>query len=92
MGGKESNQTKIESDEPPLQPPFKLRNSKCCSVNSLTLIEYSSDLQRLLSDCVYAQAGLSLCWSHIPHCWKSHVVAHMFLVLKKPFHLDGSFE
>ena len=23
------------------------------------------------------QADLRLCWSHIPHCWKSHVVAHM---------------
>ena len=23
------------------------------------------------------QAGLSLCWSHIPHCWKSHVTAHL---------------
>ena len=29
---------------------------------------------------MYAQAGLSLCWSHIPHCWKSHVMAHMMLV------------
>ena len=26
---------------------------------------------------MYVQAGLSLCWSHIPHCWKSHVKAHM---------------
>ena len=26
-----------------------------------------------------AQAGLSICWSHIPHCWKSHVAAHMYL-------------
>ena len=31
-----------DSDEP-LQPPFKLRNSKWCSVSSLTIIEYSSD-------------------------------------------------
>ena len=23
-----------------------------------------------------AQADLSICWSHIPHCWKSHVAAH----------------
>ena len=30
-----------------VQPPFNLRNSKCCSVSSLTLIEYSRDLQRL---------------------------------------------
>ena len=22
---------------------------------------------------MYAQADLRLCWSHIPHCWKSHV-------------------
>ena len=29
------------------------------------------------------QAGLSLCWSHIPHCWNTHVAAHicMFLFL-----------
>ena len=56
-----------------------LLTSKWCSVSSLTLIEYSSDKQRLWSDCAYAQAGLSLCWSHIPHCWKSHVMAQMFL-------------
>ena len=24
-----------------------------------------------------AQADLRLCWSHIPHCWKSHVKAHL---------------
>ena len=34
--------TSVDSDEP-VQPPFKLRNSKLCSVSSLTLIEYSSD-------------------------------------------------
>ena len=69
--------TSVDSDEP-VQPPFKLRTSKRCSVSSLTLIEYSSDEQRLWSDCAYAQADLSLCWSHIPHCWKSRVTAHIF--------------
>ena len=34
--------TIVGSDES-VQPPFKLRNSKCCSVSSLTLIEYLSD-------------------------------------------------
>ena len=38
--------TSVDSGEPVL-PPVKLRNSKCCSVSSLTLIEYSSDKQRL---------------------------------------------
>ena len=28
----------VDSDEP-VQPPFELRNSKCCSVSSLTIIE-----------------------------------------------------
>ena len=28
----------VDSDEP-LQPPFRLRNSKWCSVSSLTIIE-----------------------------------------------------
>ena len=27
------------------------------------------------------QAGLSLCWSHIPHCWKSHAAAHLLFVI-----------
>ena len=70
--------TSVDSDEP-LQPPVKLRNSKWCSVSSLTIIEYSSDQQRLLSDCAYAQADLRLCWSHIPHFWKSHALAHIDL-------------
>ena len=70
--------TWTDSDEH-AQPPVKLRNSKCCSAGSWTVIQYSSNKQRLWSDCAYAQAGLSLCWSHIPHCWKSHVAAHLFV-------------
>ena len=34
--------TSVDSDEP-LLSPFKLRNSKWCSVSSLTIKEYSSD-------------------------------------------------
>ena len=68
--------TSVDSDEP-LQPPFKPRKSKWCSVSSLTIIEYSSDQLRLWSDCAYAQADLRLCWSHIPHCWKSHALAQI---------------
>ena len=34
--------TGVDSDEP-VQPPFKLRNSKWCSVSSLPIIDYSSD-------------------------------------------------
>ena len=69
--------TWIDSDEP-VQPRFKLRNSKCCSVSSWIFIEYSSHKQRLWSDCEYAQTSLSLYWSHIPHCLKSHVAAQLF--------------
>ena len=68
--------TSVDSGKP-LQPSFKLRNSRWCSVSNLTIIEYSSDWQRLWSDCAYAQADLRLCWSHIPHCWKSHAAAHL---------------
>ena len=53
-----------------------------CSVSNLTIKEFSSHLQRLWSE--YAQAGLRLCWLHIPHCWKSHVAAHMGLGGRKP--------
>ena len=59
--------------------PFKLRNSKWRSVSSLTIIECSSDLQRLWSVCAYAQADLRLCWSHIPYCWKSHALANILI-------------
>ena len=74
--------TSVDSDEP-VQPPFKLRNSKWCSVSSLTVIEYSSNKQRLCSDCM-TQADLRLCWLYIPDCWKSHVTAQMYLTLKVP--------
>ena len=70
--------TSVDSDEP-VQPPLRLWNSKWCSVTSLPIIEYASDKQRLWSDCAYAQADLRLCWSHIPHCWKSHVTAQLFI-------------
>ena len=55
--------TNVESGKP-VQPPLKRRNSKCCSASTLIVIQYSSVKQRLWSDCAYAQAGLSLCWSH----------------------------
>ena len=60
-----------------MQPPFKLRSSKWCLVSSLRVTEYSNDKQRLWSDCAHAQAGLSLCWWHIPHCWKSYAAAQI---------------
>ena len=41
-----NNLTSVDADEP-LRPPFRLRNSKWCSVSSLTIIEYSNDKQRL---------------------------------------------
>ena len=34
--------TGVDSDKP-VQTPFKLTDSKCCLVSSLTVIEYSSD-------------------------------------------------
>ena len=38
--------TSVGSDEP-AQPPVKLKNAKCCSISSLSVIEYASDKQRL---------------------------------------------
>ena len=29
------------------------------------------------------QAGLRLCWSHLPHCWKSHVSVHIWRLSKR---------
>ena len=34
--------TSVDLDEP-VKPPYELRNSKWCTVSSLTLMEYSSD-------------------------------------------------
>ena len=76
--------TSADSGEP-VQPSFKLRNSKWCSVSSLTLLEYSSDKQRLWSDCAYVQADLRLCWSHIPHCWKLNYVHANDLSMRRYF-------
>ena len=67
--------TSIDSDKL-VQPPFKLWNSKWCSVSSLSVKEYS--IIQLWSECAYGQADPRLCWSHIPHCWKSHVAAQLF--------------
>ena len=68
--------TSVDSDKP-VQPPVMHRNSKWCSVSSLTVIEYSSDKQMLWSVWMHAQVDQSLCWSQIPQFWKSHVTAHM---------------
>ena len=35
------------------------------------------------SGLVNAQADLSVCLSHIPHCWKSHVAAHMAMIFSR---------
>ena len=73
--------TSVDSNEH-AQPLFKLRKAVCCSVSSLTVIEYSSDQQRLWSDCAYGQAGVSLCWSHVPQWWKFHGAAQMSVFSK----------
>ena len=36
----------------------------------------------------YAHADLRLCWSHIPHCWKSHVAAQLYFRQYYVFLLD----
>ena len=66
----------------PMQPPFKLRktqNDVRSELNSHR--KYKQLAKALISLCV-AQAGLNLCWSHIPHCWKSHVTAHFSIVYR----------
>ena len=46
----------------------------------------------LWSNSVYAQADLRLCWSHIPHCFKSHVTAHFSIPsLSKATELSYSY-
>ena len=73
----------VDDDHKKLHLRYSADSSSCTTtelsvfLTSLTLVEYSSDQQRLWSDCIYAQADLRPCWSHIPHCWKSHVTAQL---------------
>ena len=46
--------TSVDSDEP-VQPPLMLRNSKCCSVNSFPLEDYSSIAPDKAAYCVFTQ-------------------------------------
>ena len=68
--------TSVDLDES-ARPPFKLRKTKYYLASSLPVLEYSFDKQGLSRDCAYVQVGLSLCWLHIPHCLKFHVVSHI---------------
>ena len=43
----------------------QLRNSKWYLISSLTVRIFKQQAKALI--CAYAQSGLSLCWSHIPH-------------------------
>ena len=70
--------TCVDSEEP-VQPPFKPRKSKWYSVSSLTIIKYSSDKQRLWSDCAYAQADLRLCLSHKISCTGSFEIRTLLI-------------
>ena len=74
--------TSVGTDEPVL-PSLKLRNSKWCSVGSLIIIEYSSDLKGS-DQTAGMQADLKFCWSHVPYCSKSHALAQF---LWYPLHL-----
>ena len=58
--------TSVDSGEP-VQSPFKLRNSKWCSVISLSHTIFKQLAKALIRLC---------CLSHISHCWKSHALAH----------------
>ena len=48
--------------------PFKLKTPNDALFSSLTVIDYIT------------QTGLSICWSHIPYCWKSHVTPYLYLI------------
>ena len=72
--------TSVDSDQP-VQPAFRHRYSKWCSVRSLTLKEYSSDEQRLWSECAYAQADMrSLIWAFAGRTY--HIVGNLMHWLK----------
>ena len=58
----------------------KLRNSRCCLDSSVTVREFratskGSDQTACMRRLIWGFVGR---WSHIPHCWKSHVAAHLF--------------
>ena len=65
------NLTSVDSDEHML-PPFKMMFSLKLKTHRI----FKRQAKTLIR-CAYAQADLSLCWSHKPHCWKSLVAAHL---------------
>ena len=74
----------VDSDEP-VQPPIRLRNSKWCLVSSLTLLEYSSDEQRLWSD----NALRRLIWGFAGHIY--HTVGNLMSRLNYVFYYLNPF-
>ena len=49
---------------------------KCRLIRACTVPFFSLETQNGVQ-LAYAQAGLSICWSHIPQCSKYYVVAHI---------------
>ena len=68
--------TSVDSDEP-VQPSFKLTNSKRCSVSSLTLIEYSSDYSKVSDQTVHMRR---LIWGFAGPTY--HIVGNLMSRLK----------
>ena len=58
---------RAQTDQP-IRTPTMARVLVYSSLNSLEAVEGTSDQRRLRSDCAYAQADLSLRWSHKSYC------------------------
>ena len=73
---------KCDSDEP-VRHPFKLRNSKLYAVSSTIVKDYSSDKQRLWSDCAYDR----LVWAFAGRTY--HIVGNLMSRLMYKLGLDA---
>ena len=85
---KTNNKTCVTSkdSDKSVHPPSMARIFVYLSLDSLKAVQGTGDQQRLWSDCVDAQADLSLCWSHKSYCRFCRALAQMPLMVEKLIH------
>ena len=84
--------TGVDADKS-IQPPFKLRTPNY--VQSVAEHSYNIQANSNGSDQTARMRRLIWdCWSHIPHCWQSHIAAQLcvYVCSKESSYWDSSFE
>ena len=70
----------------PFHPPSMARVLVYPSLDSLEAVEDTCNQRKLWSDCMDAQADLSLCWWHKSYCRFCHALAYLNYLIKNDNH------